>query len=141
MAYAGGGAVGGALVVAWLGKFPHMGRTLVGLQFLLGMVVVAFAASRALWLSEVLLLVGGALIVMVFSLATSLAQLLAPNEMRGRVMSIYMVAFRGGMPLGSLVAGYLATMTSPPAVLFVNGILLSLVGTWFLIHPHGVREV
>ena len=141
MAYAGGGAVGGALVVAWLGKFPHMGRTLVGLQFLLGMVVVGFAASRALWLSEVLLLVGGALIVMVFSLATSLAQLLAPNEMRGRVMSIYMVAFRGGMPLGSLVAGYLATMTSPPAVLFVNGILLSLVGTWFLIHPHGVREV
>ena len=141
MASAGVGAVGGALVVAWLGTFPHMGRVLLGLQFLLGTVIVAFAASHALWLSEVLLLVGGALIVMVFSLATSLAQLLAPNEMRGRVMSIYMVAFRGGMPLGSLVAGYFASLASAPAVLMVNGTLLSLVATWFLVHRRGVREV
>ena len=41
--------------------------------------------------------------VMVFAMLSSLVQLNAPNEMRGRVMSIYMVAFRGGMPLGSLV--------------------------------------
>ena len=39
---------------------------------------------------------------MCFSLTTSLAQLLAPAEMRGRVVSIYMVAFRGGSPLGGL---------------------------------------
>jgi MFS family permease len=141
MAFAGAGAVSGALVVAWLGKFPHMGRAVLGLQFLLGAVIVAFAASRALWLSEVLLLVGGALMVMVFSLATSLAQLLAPNEMRGRVMSIYMVAFRGGMPLGSLVAGYLAGRASAPIVLMVNGTVLSLVATWFLVHRRGVRDV
>src|SRR5207237_10071642 len=55
MACAGVGAVGGALVVAWLGTFPHMGRALLGLQFLLGTVIVAFAASRALWPSQVLL--------------------------------------------------------------------------------------
>ena len=41
--------------------------------------------------------------VMVFAMLSSLVQLNAPNEMRGRVMSIYMVAFRGGMPLGSLM--------------------------------------
>jgi predicted MFS family arabinose efflux permease len=61
--------------------------------------------------------------------------------MRGRVMSIYMVAFRGGMPLGSLVAGYFASLASAPAVLMVNGTLLSLVATWFLVHRRGVREV
>jgi predicted MFS family arabinose efflux permease len=140
MAFAGAGAVTGALVVAWLGRFPHMGRTLLGVQCLLGAVIVAFAASRVLWLSELLLFAGGALMVMVFSLATSLAQLLAPDAMRGRVMSIYMVAFRGGMPLGSLMAGYLATLTSAPTVLFLNGTLLSLVAAWFLVHRHGVRE-
>ena len=56
-----------------------------------------------------LLFGAGACMVMVFAMLSSLVQLNAPNEMRGRVMSIYMVAFRGGMPLGSLVAGYAAT--------------------------------
>jgi predicted MFS family arabinose efflux permease len=57
------------------------------------------------------------------------------------IMSIYMVAFRGGMPLGSLVAGYAATLTSAPAVLTVNGLLLSLVAAWFLLKREGVREL
>ena len=46
---------------------------------------------------------------MCFSLTTSLAQLLAPPELRGRVVSIYMVAFRGGSPLGGLASGWLVT--------------------------------
>jgi MFS family permease len=72
---------------------------------------------------------------------SSLVQLNAPNEMRGRVMSIYMVAFRGGMPLGSLAAGWLATSVSTPIVLTANGVLLTGVAAWFLMHSHGVREL
>jgi uncharacterized membrane protein SpoIIM required for sporulation len=45
------------------------------------------------------------------------------------------------MPLGSLVAGYMATVTSPPTVLTVNGILLGAVAAWFLIKGGGVREL
>ena len=71
--------------------------------------------ARVLWLNAILLFGAGACMVMVFAMLSSLVQLIAPNEMRGRVMSIYMVAFRGGMPLGSLVAGWLATLTSAPA--------------------------
>ena len=56
------------------------------------------------------------------SLVTSLAQLIAPDEMRGRVMSIYMLAFRGGMPLGSLMSGKIADMTSAPTALVIDGI-------------------
>ncbi len=56
-------------------------------------------------------------------------------------MSIYMVAFRGGMPLGSLAAGYAATVTSGPAVLAINGGLVSLVAVYFLIRSHGVRRL
>ena len=52
--------------------------------------------------------------VMVFAMLSSLVQLNAPNEMRGRVMSIYMVAFRGGMPLGSLAGGWVATLAGAP---------------------------
>ena len=64
---------------------------------------------------------------MVFSMTASLVQLIVPDHLRGRVMSIYMVAFRGGMPLGSLWAGYAATLSSAPYVLAINGVLLALV--------------
>ena len=141
MAFAGGGAVTGALVVAWLGRFRHMGLAVLALQVAFGTLVVLFAMTRVLWLNELLLFAAGACMVMVFATLSSLVQLIAPNEMRGRVMSIYMVAFRGGMPLGSLVAGWIATLTSAPVVLTVNGVLLSFVAAWFLLKSHGVREL
>jgi MFS family permease len=141
MASAGGGAVIGALIAAWLGKFPHMGRVLLVIQLAFGAMIVAFAASRVLWVSEVVLFFAGSLMVMTTAMTMSLVQLSAPNEMRGRVMSIYMVAFRGGMPLGSLVSGWAANQTSAPVVLLVNGLLLSVVAGWFLVHTHGVREL
>jgi predicted MFS family arabinose efflux permease len=141
MAFAGAGAVTGALGVAWLGKFRHMGRVLLLLQCAFGIVIVLFALTRLLWLNEVLLFAAGVCMVMVASMLSSLAQLNAPNEMRGRVMSAYMVAFRGGMPLGSLAGGWIANASSAPAVLVINGVLLSSVAAWFLLKSHGVREL
>jgi MFS family permease len=141
MAFAGAGAVSGALAVAWLGKFRHMGRVLLILQCAFGVVIVLFALTRLLWLNEVLLFTGGVCMVMVASMLSSLAQLNAPNEMRGRVMSAYMVAFRGGMPLGSLAGGWIANATSAPSVLIINGMLLSSVAAWFLLKNHAVREL
>jgi len=79
--------------------------------------------------------------MMVFSTVTSLVQLIAPNEIRGRVMSIYMVAFRGGMPLGSLAGGYFATIIGAPKVIGIHGSLLFLVALYFLlVRSHGIRE-
>ena len=133
MAWSGIGAVAGALVVAWLGRFAHMGRTALTVQVLFGALTVAFALSRELWVSYLLLAVTGAALMVVFSLLTSLVQLIAPNEMRGRVMSIYMVAFRGGMPLGSLVTGLAIDRVGAPAAIAVNGLLLTAVALWFLV--------
>jgi predicted MFS family arabinose efflux permease len=141
MACAGAGAVSGALIVAWLGKFKGMGTTALVLQFALGMLIVLFALTRLIWINGILLFAAGVCMVMVFALLSSLVQLIAPNEMRGRVMSIYMVAFRGGMPLGSLAGGYVATLTSAQTVLTMNGVLLSLAAAWFLLKRGGVREL
>jgi predicted MFS family arabinose efflux permease len=102
-------------------------------QVAFGVLTVAFALTRELWISHLLLLVSGAALMVVFSLFTSLVQLIAPNEMRGRVMSIYMVAFRGGMPLGSLVTGLVIDRIGAPAAIAVNGVLLSGVALWFLV--------
>jgi MFS family permease len=141
MAFSGMGAVTGALVVAWLGRFRHMGLTLLLVQMAFGALIAGFALSRIFWLSNLFLFLAGAALLMVFSMTASLVQLIVPDHLRGRVMSIYMVAFRGGMPLGSLASGFIASRTSAPAVLAINGLLVSLVATYFLIRSHGVREL
>ena len=141
LASAGGGAVIGALVVAWHGKFRHMGRTLLMVQFMFGLLIVTFALLRVFWVNAIVLFAAGACMVMVSAMLSSLVQLNATNEMRGRVMSIYMVSFRGGMPLGSLAGGWMATATNTSSVLIVNGVLLTAVAAWFLLKSHGVREL
>jgi MFS family permease len=141
MAWSGVGAVAGALVVAWMGRFRHMGWTALAVQVLFGALTVAFALSRNLWVSYALLAVSGAALMVVFSLFTSLVQLIAPNHMRGRVMSIYMVAFRGGMPLGSLVTGLVIDRIGAPLAIAVNGVLLSAVALWFLARRHVPGDV
>ena len=141
MAFAGAGAVTGALIVAWLGKYRQMGRTFLLLQIAFGVLVVLFAVTHVVWINAVLLFGCGACMVIVFATISSLVQLIVPNELRGRVVSIYLVAFRGGMPLGSLVGGYVATLTSAPIALTVNGLLLSSIAAWFLLRPGGVKEL
>ncbi len=141
MAFSGSGSVVGAIVVAWLGKYKRMGRTSLIVQALCGLLIAGFAMSKVLWLSDILLFFTGAALIIVFATVTSLVQLIVPNELRGRVMSIYMVAFRGGMPLGSLVSGLFASKFGAPIVLICNGILLVAVATYFMVRSHGVREL
>jgi MFS family permease len=140
MAFSGAGAVAGALVVAWLGRFRHMGLTLLVVQAVFGGLIAAFALSRVWWWSCLLLFLAGAAMMVVYSMTASLVQLIVPDQLRGRVVSIYMVAFRGGMPLGSLAGGYAASLSSAPSVLAVNGALLAVVAGYFLIRS-GVREL
>jgi predicted MFS family arabinose efflux permease len=140
MAFSGAGSIAGALTVAWLGKFKRMGLTALLMQIVYGALIIAFAMSRSLPLSEALLFLTGFALMIVFSTVTSLVQLIAPNEMRGRVMSIYMLAFRGGMPLGALVSGWLATFIGAPMVIALNGALLIVVAGYFLVRNHGVLD-
>jgi len=134
------GAVVGALSVAWMGRFRRMGRAVLLVQIALGVILAAFAVSRVLPLSYGLIFLGSIGLMMSFSLLMSLVQLAVPNDMRGRVVSVYMMAFRGGMPIGSLAAGYVAQVTSAPATLAATGILLSLVAAAFLARGRTVKE-
>ena len=137
----GAGAVAGALVVAWLGRFDRMGRALLKAQIVFGGIVAAFALLPVGGGRYLLLFLGGMAFLTIASLTNSLVQLAVPDALRGRVISIYLVAFRGGMPLGSLVAGALIARFSAPAVIAVNGCLLSLVAALFLLGHRQVREL
>jgi predicted MFS family arabinose efflux permease len=141
LAFSGAGAVVGSMAVAWLGRFPRMGLTTMLVEAALGATLTVVALSRSLPATYALLFFTGVALMIVLSCITSLVQIIAPNEMRGRVMSIYLVAFRGGMPLGSLVSGYAASRTSAPTVLVVNGIMLTLVSIYFLMRNKEIRAL
>ncbi len=76
-----------------------------------------------------------------FTMIATLVQLITANEMRGRVMSVYNVAFRGGMPFGSLTAGRLIPIFSAPLVITANGILLFCLGSYFLTLKRRVADL
>ncbi len=137
----GTGAVAGALVVAWLGSFERMGLTLLRVLTVFGGLISVFALLPITPLSYLLLFLAGGALLIVFSLTASLVQLNVPDELRGRVMSIYLMAFRGGMPLGSLASGYLTTFASTQTIIALNGGLLVLVALYFLARSHGIREI
>ena len=129
----GSGAVAGALGVAFLGNIRNKGRLALTMLVVLGGGISGFALSQSVVLSCVLLFLSGISLMAVFTNVLSLVQLITANEMRGRVISIYNAAFRGGMPMGNLVTGWLVPMFTAPVVLAVNGLLLVLLGLYFLL--------
>ena len=137
MAAQGLGAIVGALFVGVIGTSRHMGRVLLLVQIGLGLLIAAFAQSTSLPLSLGLLFVGGMFFMGLFSISFSLLQLTVPNELRGRVVSIYMVALRGGGPIGGLVAGALADKFSAPSVMAVNGLVLAVIASSLLLFRRG----
>jgi predicted MFS family arabinose efflux permease len=80
-------------------------------------------------------------LMMMFSSITSLVQLGTSEALRGRTMSIFMFAFRGGMPLGSLFFGYLADKLSPPTALLIASALLASVASGFLLSNSGMKRL
>jgi MFS family permease len=138
MSCQGLGAITGALLIGLAGgRFQHMGRMLLGVQFLMGIIILAFGWSTTPLVSYVLMYFGGIAFMALFSMSFSIVQLAVPEELRGRVVSIYMVALRGGGPIGALVSGYFADMYSAPAVMMVNGALLALITAGVVISGKG----
>ena len=120
------------MTAARLAHWSRKGVRAVGAQVVFAALIVAFALSRSFNLSCALLFLGGVALSIVFTMLMSLVQTIVTDDMRGRVGSVYMLAFRGAIPLGNFTAGAIAARTSVTAVLTVNGVLLALIGTLFL---------
>jgi predicted MFS family arabinose efflux permease len=134
------GSVAGALLVAATAHRPRKGKLALELQLAFACLLVGFAFARSLPLAHIIAFLAGACIVGVIALYSSLVQLTTSDEMRGRVMSIFMLAFRGGMPLGSLIAGYVAQRWSITIALAVNGTVLAVVALFFIVRGTGLDE-
>jgi predicted MFS family arabinose efflux permease len=127
------GSICGSLIVAERGNLRNKGRFALTMLICLGAGIAVFSLSRSLPLSYAMLVLVGASMMAVFATVTSLVQLITTNEMRGRVMSVYNCAFRGGMPMGNLLSGWFVPIFTAPVVLGVNGLLLVLVALYFLL--------
>jgi predicted MFS family arabinose efflux permease len=134
----GVGSICGSLAIAGKGNMANKGRFSLMMLICLGAAISVFSLSKSLPVSYAMLVLVGASMMAVFATVTSLVQLITTNEMRGRVMSVYNCAFRGGMPMGNLVSGWLVPVFTAPVVLGVNGAVLVLVAIYFLV---GQRRV
>ena len=137
----GAGSITGALTVAALGNVANKGRIALTMLIALGAGITGFSLSKSIAVSCILLFLTGAVLMCAFAMISSLVQLITPNDLRGRVMSVYNVAFRGGMPFGSVTTGWLVPIFTAPAVLSVNGLVLLSLGTYFLLVQRRVAEL
>jgi predicted MFS family arabinose efflux permease len=133
LSLSGAGSVTGALLVAAGSRQAGQAKRSVIVMLLLGILITGFGLSRSLSLSSIFVFASGAALMVVFALNSSLVQFYVSDEMRGRVMSVYNVAFRGGMPLGSLLSGLLIKQASAPRIMAANGLLVVLLALYYLL--------
>jgi MFS family permease len=122
MTSSGCGALAGAFYLASRRTILGLGRVMVVATATFGVGLVAFSLSRVLWLSLLALpVVGGGMMVEMASTNTIL-QTIVGDEMRGRLMSFYAMAFLGTAPLGSLMAGFVADRIGPMNTIRIGGV-------------------
>jgi MFS family permease len=127
MGASGVGALIGALSLASRGELRGLGRWVAVAMGGFGFALIAFAMSRTFWLSTALLVPVGTCMMVQMSASNTLVQAMVPDELRGRVMSIYSMMFMGMAPVGALLAGSLASRFGAPEIVATGG-ALAIVG-------------
>lgn len=143
LALFGVGAVLGAIAVGGIGHVRRKGVVAVAMQMTFAILMAAFALSRTPALSYVLLFLAGSCMMVVFAMFMTLVQENVADAMRGRVVSVYSLAFRGAMPLGNLAAALAARFVPVPAILVFNGAILVTMGSVVFSrrNPRGVTSL
>src|SRR3954467_13165176 len=131
MTSSGVGALIGAVYLASRRSVLGLGRAMVVATMTFGAGLIAFSLSHHTWLSLLVLpFVGGGMMVEMASTNTILQTIVA-DDMRGRVMAFYTMAFLGTAPLGSLLAGFIAARVGPLRTITAGGIACVIGGIVF----------
>jgi predicted MFS family arabinose efflux permease len=136
LSWQGIGALTGALLLVFLGERIQKGRLLLGSRLLLGPALVGLALSRTPGLSMALMAALGFSLITQLVLTNTLIQMIAPDDLRGRVLSAYTWALGGFYPLGSLLMGFLGDQIGAPTATVLSGIgCILLVGANLAVFP------
>jgi MFS family permease len=101
--------------------------------------LLAFSISRVFWVSLVIIMFGGWGMVSYLALANSFIQMSVPDELRGRVMSVYSFVFLGTVPIGNAIMGSVADRIGTTNAVTVGGIIC-MAGAVFFVRKYGKRE-
>ena len=123
----GAGALAGALMLAAFARRLPKGRMLRWASTGFGIILFAFSLSRSLPLSLAVLVMTGFVLIVNTATTNTLLQTLTPDELRGRVMSVFTLAFVGMGPIGALQAGILADRIGAPTTLMVGALVCVLI--------------
>ena len=118
----GCGSVAGAVVLAAGSRREPAGREQFWVAVAWALALLAFSASRLLWLSCILLALAGFCQISFLAIANTRIQTATPDHLRGRVMSLYAQALLGVGPIGELQAGILASALNTPAAMAIGAV-------------------
>jgi predicted MFS family arabinose efflux permease len=132
----GVGSLIGALMIAYLGSRNMRGKIWSIGNLVMPLALLGFSLVRMIPVSLAMLVVLGWSLMSVVNVSNALVQSHVPDELRGRVMGVYILVFQGGMPIGSLFAGAVASALGAPTAVMINAfIILVVTGTLFFIRP------
>jgi MFS family permease len=140
MGASGVGALGGAFYLASRRSVVGLGRVIATVAGMFGVSLVAFSLSNRTWLSLVLLFGVGAGFMIQMAGTNTVLQTLVREEMRGRVMSLYTMAFMGMAPFGSLLLGAVAAHVGAPEAIRLGGTVCVIGAIVFALQLPRLRE-
>jgi MFS family permease len=140
MGATGVGALGGALYLASRRSVIGLDRVIPAAAAVFGAGLIAFSFSRSVALSMVLMVVTGSGFMVQMASSNTIIQTIVREEMRGRVMAFYAMAFIGTAPFGSLLAGGLAERLGAPHTILLGGCACVLAGVVFRRQLPRLRE-
>lgn len=123
MSASGVGSLIAAVQLSLRREVRGLGRLVAIAPIIYGLGMIAFALSRSLWLSVLLLVVLGFGSLLQSASSNTIIQTLVPDEMRGRVMGIYIMSFLGMLSFGNLFQGTLVSFMGAPTTVTINGII------------------
>jgi MFS family permease len=140
MGASGVGALAGAMFLAARRSVLGLGQIVPIAAGIFGAGLISFGLSNRLGLSLVLMLfVGGAMMVQMAA-SNTILQTIVEDDKRGRVMSLYSMAFMGMAPFGSLLAGTLATRIGAPRTVMFTGSVCIAGAAWFAVNLGAIRK-
>jgi MFS family permease len=135
----GVGSLIGALGTASLGNVRRRGLLLLASTGAMGALISVFGLQRSLLVSLPLLVLIGVVTMLFLGVANTLLQTRAPDQMLGRVMSVYTMMMMGFMPLGSLLLGSIGSIVTVSTSFVIGGALVALVALYGFARVPAVR--
>lgn len=129
----GGGAITAAFTMAYRSRSRDLGRRIGLAAFVAGLCLIVFTQISSIWLALPILMLAGFCQTILAASTNTLIQLLVPDMMRGRVMSVFSTIFIGFMPIGSLSSGYIAEYLGASHSVLLYGVFSVLAATIYLI--------